>query len=226
MSGVTTRTLDYLPLDDIPRAPVNPKNHRLDVIEASIGRHGYAEPVLLDERTGRLIGGHGRLDTLAAMRAAGEDPPEGIGPDWTVPVIRGWASKSDLDAAAMLVTLNRATELGGWDTPDLHGLLTGIGDLTGVGYDDADLEVMRRLIHATSDLPFDVQREWQQAGMGDFDNDDGTPALQDRVSFQTEADFDRFRELLGMTGPRRTRIWFPEQPDLIESDEEFGATPA
>ncbi len=139
---MTTRTLDYLPLDDIPRATVNPKRHSIDVIDASMTRHGYAEPVLLDERTGRLIGGHGRLDTLAAKRDAGEDPPEGIEVDpegrWLVPVVRGWASASDLDAAAMLVALNRASEIGGWDLPELGIMLAPLtdieGGLLGVGF--------------------------------------------------------------------------------------------
>lgn len=139
---MTERTIDYLLVDDIPRTPENPKRHAADVLDASLARHGYMEPVLLDERTGRLIGGHGRLDALQARHTEGHEPPDGVRVDdqgrWLVPVVRGWASASDLDAAAALVTLNRATELGGWDDTALGQLLQPLtanpDGLAGVGY--------------------------------------------------------------------------------------------
>jgi DNA modification methylase len=141
------RRLDYQDLDTIEPAPNNPKEHQIDGVRASIDRFGYVAPMIIDDRTGRLVVGHGRLESLKARRDAGETPPEGIKVDdtgrWLAPVIRGWSSRSDADAAAYLVLDNRQTELGGWDHQALSNLLEEIGDPDLVeltGWDPADLE--------------------------------------------------------------------------------------
>lgn len=141
------RHMDYVDIDTIAPAPNNPKGHTIDSVRASINRFGYVAPMIVDERTGRLVVGHGRLESLKARRAAGEDPPEGIVVDdtghWRAPVVRGWSSRSDADAAAYLVADNRYTELGGWDHQALADLLDEIGDPDLVeltGWDTADLE--------------------------------------------------------------------------------------
>lgn len=141
------RYVGYLPLSEIKRAPHNPKKHAEARIKSSISRFGLGELPLLDERTGRLVAGHGRLDQVAAAMAAGEDPPEGVrvGPDgeWTMPVIRGWRSRSDADAEAYLTASNRLTELGGWDEQGLADMLTRLNDtdaelLELAGYTDTE----------------------------------------------------------------------------------------
>lgn len=153
MSGQATseRRVDYLPLHEIARASRNPKRHDVDGIRVSIGRFGVAELPLLDERTGRLVAGHGRLDDLTARHDAGEDPPDGVrlAPDgaWLVPVVRGWSSRSDPEADAYLVASNQLTVNGGWDDAALAELLAELNDvdpdlleLTGFGEEDlADL---------------------------------------------------------------------------------------
>jgi len=135
--------MEYMRLSDIPEAEANPKRHADEQIAASIGRFGFADASILDERTGRLIAGHGRRRDLLRRQAEGKEPPEGILLDddgeWMMPVQRGWASRSDDDAAAFLVGHNRTTELGGWDNQELVDLLAGIDDLDGTGYTEADL---------------------------------------------------------------------------------------
>lgn len=145
--GTMERRLDYIDIDTIEPATNNPKEHQIDSVRASIDRFGYVAPMIVDDRTGRLVVGHGRLESLIARRDAGETPPEGIRTDdtgrWLAPVIRGWASRSDADAAAYLVADNRYTELGGWDYQVLADLLDEIGDPELVdltGWDPADLE--------------------------------------------------------------------------------------
>lgn len=143
----TARRLEYVRLDELQRAPRNPKAHDEAGIAGSVGRHGFVEPVILDERTGRLVGGHGRLDHLQALRDAGADPPEGVLVDddgaWQVPAVLGWASRSDADAEALLVALNRLPEAGGWDTRGLYDVLDQLsqdpGGLDGTGYTADDL---------------------------------------------------------------------------------------
>jgi hypothetical protein len=126
--------VEYTPLSQIKAASRNPKLHASQEIRASISRFGLAELPLLDERTGRLVAGHGRVDQLLEMQQAGQDPPDGVQVDpksgeWFVPVQRGWASRSDDDAEAYVITSNNLTTLGGWDN---QALTTVLQDLAAV----------------------------------------------------------------------------------------------
>ncbi len=122
--------VDYLDLDEITPAIRNPKLHADDEIHASVSHFGLAEIPTMDDRTGRLVAGHGRINDLRRRRDAGETPPTGVRVDddgtWRVPVLTGWSSRSDEDAEAYLVISNSLTTLGGWDD---HGLATILGDL-------------------------------------------------------------------------------------------------
>lgn len=148
MSGVGDRRVEYVPLDDIVRAARNPKRHDGAGIRTSISRFGVGELPLLDERTGRLVAGHGRVDQLQAMRSAGETPPDGVrvaDGRWLVPVTRGWASRSDVEAEAYLLASNKLTFNGGWDDDELADVLRGLADvdpglLAVTGFDDVELD--------------------------------------------------------------------------------------
>lgn len=143
------RWLELVALDDLLArpAPRNPKNHDEAGIRASVTRHGFVEAPTIDERTGRLVAGHGRLGDLAARKAAGEEPPEGIevdeGGEWLVPTQRGWASRSDRDAEAYVVAANKLTESGGWDDELLAQMLgdyrEDVGWLAGTGYNETEV---------------------------------------------------------------------------------------
>lgn len=142
------RRVVYLRLSEIQRAERNPKRHATDAIGASIAHFGLAELPLLDERTGRIVAGHGRLNDLDAKKTAGDTPPDGVkvdaDGDWLVPLVGGWRSRSDDDAASYLVASNRTTELGGWDDAELADLLSNLDAadaelLNLTGYDRDDL---------------------------------------------------------------------------------------
>lgn len=124
-----------MPLATLQRAHRNPKVHDTAGIRASISRHGYVEPIVMDERTSRLVAGHGRLDDFEARKAAGESPPEGVRlgdeGEWEIPVWRGWASASDADAEAYLVGSNELAGRGGWDQKRL-------AEIFGTYREDAD----------------------------------------------------------------------------------------
>lgn len=175
------RWTEYVPLDEVLRAPRNPKNHAASVLESSIGRFGYVESVTLDERTGRLVAGHGRLDQLQASRDAGDDPPDGVTVDgdgnWMIPVSRGWSSRSDQDAEAYLIMSNQATMIGGWDEPELHRILAELRDadlLEFTGFTGDDLDDMRKL-HEPPDL------DELADDIGDPLEDDGWPVIRVKV---------------------------------------------
>lgn len=146
-----TLRIEYVPLDQLAPATRNPKRHDHERLGESIDRLGFIESVVLDERTGRLVGGHGRCDHLAMLRAAGDPPPDGVvladdGETWLVATTRGWASADDAEAQVALVALNRVGEAGGWDPRGLVELLTEVngadGGLTGTGYTPNDLAVL------------------------------------------------------------------------------------
>lgn len=140
MQPAPARNLIYMPLEELAPATKNPKRHRLDLLRSSMDRFGFASPVLRDERTGRLVVGHGRVETLTQMRDAGQSPPDGVHLDaygrWLVPVVRGWSSRSDAEADAYLLADNRHSELGGWDSAGLADVLT---ELAGSDFDLAEL---------------------------------------------------------------------------------------
>lgn len=160
------RQVSYLPLSALKGDPRNPKAHDLETIDASIGRFGVLDLIVKDERTGYIISGHGRRTTLSAMRDRGENPPEGVKVDedtgeWLVPVVTGWASRTDAEAAAALIALNRTTELGGWVDDALLELLDELDDVedgyVGVGFTEEDRAALETLTYsAEEDGPRDL----------------------------------------------------------------------
>lgn len=148
---IDPRQVTYLPLDDLSPDPRNPKAHDMETIDASIGRFGVLDLIVRDERTGYIVSGHGRAKAFAAMRARGESAPEGVRTDadgtWLVPVVTGWASRTDSEAAAALIAMNRTTELGGWVDEELLALLDDLaqdeGGLEGVGFAVSDIDALR-----------------------------------------------------------------------------------
>lgn len=143
------RWIEYVPVSELvtKRDPRNPKAHDLDELRASMTRWGYTESVTLDERTGLLVSGHGRVEVCFAEQERGGDVPEGVVLDddggWLLPVTRGWSSKDAAEAGAYLVAANRLTERGGWLGQELLDLLEAAKDtedgLSGLGYDEQDL---------------------------------------------------------------------------------------
>ena len=147
--------IEYVALEELERWPRNPKMHDEAHIERSIERFGFVNPILIDERTGRIVAGHGRLDALQAMRERGDAPPERVkeeGGRWLVPVVRGVSFNSDVEAQAHLVADNRAVELGGWDDSALVEMLQDVAAqseelLEAAGYAQRDLERMLTAAH-------------------------------------------------------------------------------
>lgn len=211
-----------VPLDELLESghPGNPKAHDIPTVMASIRRFGFADPVIRDERTGRIAAGHGRTLALAEIRDAGGDPPEGITGKWEVPVYVGWASKDDTEAEAALVALNRTTELGGWDDQALADLLGQLSEVEagwdGVGYGQDDLDALRRRIDVAAAEGLDPYAEWEGAGMPEYDQPDLQSAYRATFHFSTEADADSFFEQIGR--PKRRTVWWPENDGHVGCD--------
>lgn len=144
-------------LDEIRRAARNPKLHDAAGIRESLTEFGVADLPVIDERTGLLVSGHGRLDQLAALAAAHKTPPGGVRVDpsgeWLLPVVRGWESANDAAAEAYIIGANKLAINGGWDDA---GLAQMLADLVGAdpdlaaltGFDPGELDDLMALLDA------------------------------------------------------------------------------
>jgi hypothetical protein len=214
----SARRLELMPLGELTGADVNPKRHAQADLGKSIGRFGYVEPCVLDERTQRLVAGHGRVQALRVAKQRGDAPPEGVedrGGFWWVPVLRGWSSRSDAEAQSYLLASNQLTTAGGWDTEALADLLKSLevqDALEGTGFSPKDVEAMvaGALAPAVVDGKTNADAEWE--GMPEFDNPEKT-FRRLVVNFESQADVDDFARLLGQRLTDKTRsVWHPYKP--------------
>lgn len=138
--------IEYVSLSELKRAFRNPKDHDIGAIDASMDRFGFTTPIAVNEGTGRLVAGHGRLDTLQQRKASGLPAPRRIreeNGEWKVPVLRGLAFDTDEEAEAYLLADNRISELGGWDDYQLAEVLSDIAaseNLHGIGWDASEID--------------------------------------------------------------------------------------
>lgn len=168
--------IEYLPLDDVAAraAPTNAKTHEVERIAGSMAQLGFFDPVVLDERTGLILAGHGRVEALQHLHAADpDDPPANIDIDtehatvaeadepvrtfvqWRVPVVHGWASADDAHAEAARLAANRLGERGGWDAEKLLAAVAPLeqGDLLwAAGWDTTDLDALVAAAGDAADL--------------------------------------------------------------------------
>jgi DNA modification methylase len=123
-----------VPIDSIHLDPGNARLHgdeNMAAIEASLRRFGQVEPLVIQQRSGRIIGGNGRV---VAMKKLG----------WTeCDVVH--VDIDDSTATALGVALNRSASLGEWNEPVLAEILKGLdaaGQLEGVGFSSDDLDAL------------------------------------------------------------------------------------
>jgi DNA modification methylase len=145
-SGVLS--IRTVPLDSLHQDPSNVRTHdarNLDAITASLKRFGQAEPLVVQQRTGLVIGGNGRLQAMKQL-------------NWTTCEIVE-LDVDDLQATSLSIALNRTGELAGWDEPALAKLLEQLraeDSLDGVGYSTEDIDALVQDLldqeHADKDL--------------------------------------------------------------------------
>lgn len=212
-----SRKTEYLPLSSLTPDPRNPKSHSLETIDASVGRFGVIDQIAIDGRTGYIISGHGRTKTLTAMKERGESPPEGVqvsdDGEWLVPVSTGWSSRTDSEAAAALIALNRTTELGGWVDEELLSILDELSEMgdegyEGVGFTEKDRQALDALLTGPEDVdPLDDEGFDDligESGMGSKETltikGVSNTLIQRFRSLDGEDDAERFTTLMGLRG--------------------------
>lgn len=193
-------SVEYINLDDIIQADNNPKDHDLGALYQSMKRFGFTEPIMINEHTGKLLAGHGRLQALKMIKDAGEPAPDRVEVDdtvWKVPVIKGISIENLAEAQAYLLADNRITELGGWKPMDLMESLTDIiektGSLDGTGYDLEDVESILSNMESTT---FDVSTE----AVKDVKDETEVTVAVGRYKFKVPADdFYEWEEMVQST---------------------------
>jgi len=147
--------LEYMPLSGMKTAPRNPKLHNLDSIADSFMRFGFTLPLLINEKTGRMVAGHGRVEALQMMRDSGKPAPARIqvkSGEWLVPVVRGISFENEKEAEAYLLADNQTTIIGDYDEKLLSEILKDHADqLIGMGF--TDREVAARIKDEFIDIP-------------------------------------------------------------------------
>lgn len=149
----------YEPLSSVARWPRNPKLHDAKSLDDSIERFGYCDPITIDEGTGHLVEGHGRIEALQRRKEAGDPPPARIveeGDEWLVPVVRGVSFRDELEAEAYVVAHNKISEAGGWDNFALVEVLRAQRDagagLAGTGWKDDEVGKLEKMFRR-DDIP-------------------------------------------------------------------------
>ena len=139
--------VEYLDFEEVEKWPRNPKDHDLHEIRKSFTRFGFIKPVLIDEGTGKLVAGHGRLDTLRLLKDHQAPAPRGVRIEedrWLVPVLRGVKFTDPAEAEAYLLADNRIGQLGGWKKDVLDIMIEEMADvdglLEGTGFEEAGIE--------------------------------------------------------------------------------------
>ena len=143
---------DLLPADYNPRKDLKPGDPEYEKLKRSIEQFGYVEPVIWNEKTGRVVGGHQRLKVLTDMGITEVD----------VVVV-------DMDTEkekALNIALNKIS--GEWDTEKLALVIADLQgtdfDVSLTGFDPEELEDLFRddVKGSVKEDDFDVEAELQK----------------------------------------------------------------
>lgn len=120
----TSRTIEYVRLDDVAGTEGNPKAHDLPTVIRSISVLGFTAPAVIDERTDRLIIGNGRLEALRLIRefvTTGE-PPAGAGDAFTDKrVLKALGADADSEGPRRAPDGIQVESDGDWCAPVVRG---------------------------------------------------------------------------------------------------------
>ncbi len=145
-------TKELLSADYNPRKDLKPGDKEYEKLKRSIEQFGYVEPVIWNQTTGRVVGGHQRLKVLIDMGMTEVD---------CVVV-----ELSEEKEKALNVALNKIS--GEWDNDKLALLISDLQgadfDVSLTGFEPAELESLFRedTKNGVSDDDFDVEAELQK----------------------------------------------------------------
>lgn len=115
-------------IDLVEPHPQNARVHDLESIKASLTRFGQTKPIIVQKATMHVVAGNG---TRLAAKELGWETIQAKIVDF-----------DDETAKAYLAADNRTSDRARYDAERLLGLLEGLEDLDGTGFDAEDVEVM------------------------------------------------------------------------------------
>lgn len=145
--------IEYVAMTTLSKWPDNPREHDIEAITDAIRRHGFRDPLEFDEKSARLVAGHGRIEACRVLwseyKAKGEPAPRFIEEkdgEWFLPVVRGMDFEDEGEAASYVLASNRTTQRGGYNKELLSRMLqkvekTKLG-LQGSAFTPADLSAL------------------------------------------------------------------------------------
>ena len=156
----TKKLSDLNPAGYNPRRDLQPRDNEYKKLKTSILEFGILEAIVINERTGNMVGGHQKLKIMCEL--GGEpiieygknDKPQLIG------VREGITDCIIVDLPperekAANIALNKVT--GEWDMPKLKDLLDELKmaeiDLLITGFDEAELEKLSQQFAVAEDEP-------------------------------------------------------------------------
>lgn len=121
---------ELTPAEYNPRVELKPGDQEWEALDESIGNFGYVEPIVWNERTGNIVGGHQRRNVLLARGVEEED----------ISVV----NLSPEDEKILNVLLNKSK--GIWDVAKLVALIDEIkaagGNLKATGFTELEISLM------------------------------------------------------------------------------------
>lgn len=141
MKTATMKLKDIHPAAYNPRVTLKPGDHEYEALKNSLERFGVAEPLIVNERTGNLIGGHQRLNVL---KAQGAEETEVVLLDM------------DEDKEKLLnIALNKIE--GDWDYIKLESLFSEISDedIKFTGFTEDEVRNMFRDVAGFEDTDYE-----------------------------------------------------------------------
>ena len=149
---------ELLPAEYNPRKNLKPGDAEYEKLKLSITEFGYVEPVIWNQTTGRVVGGHQRLKVLQDMGMTEIDC-----------VI---IEVSEEKEKALNIALNKIS--GDWDTDKLALLITDLQgsdfDVSLTGFEPAEIDALFKddIKDAVKDDDFDVEAELKKPTITKF----------------------------------------------------------
>ena len=158
---VSTMQIASLSPDD-----ANPRKHdarNIEAISQSLLAHGQVEPIVVQQSTGVVIAGNGRVQ---AMKALGWDECRAVLVDI-----------DDEEARALSIRLNRTAELAEWDDDVLAQHLAELGEFskyvaTDFGFSESEIEA---LIKSFAEATDGLDKLADEPADEPADDEDGLP---------------------------------------------------
>lgn len=147
MKIVKKKIADLIPADYNPRKDLQPGDPDYEKLKRSMKEFGYVDPIIWNQQTGRVVGGHQRLKILL---------DEGIEEADCVVV-----NLNDEKEKALNIALNKIS--GDWDKDKLALLMTDLQasdlDVSLTGFDENEISDLLGTEDDTHDDNFDVDSE-------------------------------------------------------------------